>query len=82
MAAGLFLQADSECDRSLNSRGELFLDEEPAFGYLPWVYYYQGRARQGLNSAECAESYRVYLNIRAKAAEDPLLAEVRRRAGQ
>ena len=57
----------------------LFLDEEPTYGYFPPVYYYQGRVREGLNNAGFAESYRAYLNIRGKASEDPLLAEVRRR---
>jgi hypothetical protein len=58
----------------------LFLEEEPSFGYLPSVYYYQGRVREGLKSG-FAESYREYLNIRGKSTEDPLLPEVRRRAG-
>ena len=37
--------------------------------------------REGLKSAGFAESYRTYLSIRGKAGEDPLLAEVRKRAG-
>ena len=48
---------------------------------FPAVYYYQGRVREGLKSAGFAESYRAYLNIRGKSKEDPLLPEVRRRAG-
>jgi hypothetical protein len=54
----------------------------PTYGYFPSVYYYLGRVREGLKSAGFAESYRTYLNIRGKAGEDPLLAEVRLRAGQ
>jgi tetratricopeptide (TPR) repeat protein len=84
LAAGGFTQADSEFDRSIKRRGEtlaLFLDEEPTYGYFPPVYYYQGRVREGLNNARFAESYRAYLDIRAKSTEDPLLPEVRRRAG-
>jgi tetratricopeptide (TPR) repeat protein len=85
LEAGAFPQADSEFDRCLRRRGEalaLFLDEEPTFGYFPPVYYYQGRVRQGLNSTRAAESYRAYLEIRGKAGEDPLLTDVRQRAGR
>jgi len=82
--AGLFAQADSEFDRCIKRRGEalsLFIDEEPTYGYLPPVYYYQGRAREGLKTEGFAESYREYLNIRSQSKEDPLLPDVRRRAG-
>jgi hypothetical protein len=84
LEAGALTQADSEFDRCLARRGEalaLFLDEEPTYGYLPPVYYFQGRAREGLNTAGFADSYRAYLNIRGQSKEDPLLPEVRRRAG-
>jgi tetratricopeptide (TPR) repeat protein len=79
--AGAFLQADSEFDRCLRRRGEalaLFLDEEPTYAYLPSVYYYQGRVRDGLKIAGAAESYRSYLTFRGESREDPLLADVRR----
>ena len=78
-----FTQADAEFDRCIQRRGEalsLFLDEEPSYGYFPLVHYYQGRVREGLNNTRFAESYRAYLSIRGAAGEDPLLAEVRRRA--
>jgi hypothetical protein len=38
--------------------------------------------REGLNSTKFADSYREYLNIRGKSTEDPLLPDVRRRAGR
>jgi tetratricopeptide (TPR) repeat protein len=82
VALGQFPQADSEFDRALKRRGEalaLFLDEEPTFGYLPAVYYYQGRAKEGMKLAGAAESYRAYLDLRGKAGEDALLADIRRR---
>jgi serine/threonine protein kinase/tetratricopeptide (TPR) repeat protein len=85
LAASQFIQADSEFDRCLKRRGEalsLFLDEHPTYSYLPAVYYYQGRVREGLNSAGFAESYRAYLSIRGQSSEDPLVPDVRRRAGQ
>jgi tetratricopeptide (TPR) repeat protein len=83
LEAGEFAEADSEFDRCIKRRGEaLELNDLPTYGYFPPVYYYQGRVREGLKSPGAAESYRTYLNIRGKAAEDPLLPEIRRRAGQ
>ena len=46
---GAETRADSEFDDCLKRRGEalsLFIDEEPTYGYLPVVYYYQGLGRQ------------------------------------
>jgi serine/threonine protein kinase/tetratricopeptide (TPR) repeat protein len=88
LEAGQFIQADSEFERCLNRRGEalsLFVDEEPTYGYLPQVYYYQGRVRDGLKSSRAADSYRAYLDIRggsADAANDPLVKDARARVGQ
>jgi tetratricopeptide (TPR) repeat protein len=77
LAAGAYSQADSAFDVCLNARrGEaisLFVDEEPTYAYLPQVYYYQGRSRQGLKSAGFADSYRAYLALRGKSTEDPLV---------
>jgi eukaryotic-like serine/threonine-protein kinase len=84
LAAGAFPRADSEFDRCLKRSGEalsLFLDEEPTSGFLPPVYYYQGRVREGLKSAGFTESYGTYLSIREKAGEDPLIADIRKRIG-
>src|SRR5262249_40943752 len=83
LEAGMFAQADSEFDRCLSRRGEalaLFIDEEPTYGYLPPVYYYQGRAREGMKTERFAESYREYLKIRGNSKEDPLVPEAERRA--
>ena len=86
-----YLEAGRSCrrptrkfDRCIKRRGEalaLFLDEEPTFGYFPPVYYYQGRVREGMKNAGFADSYRAYLKVRGNSTEDPLLPEVRRRAG-
>ena len=84
LAAKAFTQADSEFDSCIQRRGEvlsLLLDEEPTYGYLPPVYYYQGLVREGLQNARFAESYREYLRIRGTAPDDPLLPEIRKRAG-
>jgi tetratricopeptide (TPR) repeat protein len=81
----LYPQADSEFDRCIKRRGEalaLLVDEEPTYGYFPPVYYYQGLVREGLNSARSADSYREYLKIRGNSKEDPLLPDIRRRAGR
>jgi tetratricopeptide (TPR) repeat protein len=84
LEGGAFTQADSEFDRCIARRGEalsLFLDEEPTFGLFPSVYYYQGRAREGLTSAAFKDSYKTYLGIRGSSTEDPLVVDARRRGG-
>jgi serine/threonine protein kinase/Flp pilus assembly protein TadD len=81
-----FPQADSEFDRCIRRLGEalsFLADEEPTFGYFPMVYYYQGLAREGEKNGAASESYREYLKIRGgNSSEDPLLPEIRRRAGR
>jgi tetratricopeptide (TPR) repeat protein len=83
LAAGAFPQADSEIDRCIARRGEALslMDEGPTYGHFPFVFYYQGRVREELKTASFADSYREYLKIRAESKEDPLLSDVRRRAG-
>jgi tetratricopeptide (TPR) repeat protein len=85
LEAGAFTEADSEFDRCIKRRGEaleLFMDDMPTYSYLPVVYYYQGRVREGLKSPGFADSYRTYLSIRGKSTEDPLLPDIRHRLGQ
>jgi tetratricopeptide (TPR) repeat protein/predicted Ser/Thr protein kinase len=80
--AGAFTEASSEFDICLKRRGEatsLFLDDVPSYHVLAPVYYYQGRAREGLNSPGAAESYKTFLAIKEKGAGDPLVADARRR---
>ena len=76
--AKMFTEADSELDTCIRRRGEVLemMDDGPTSGYLPAVYYYQGRVRQALNSAGFAESYATYKAIRGKAGEDPLLQAI------
>jgi len=81
---GAFLQADSSFERCLKRRGEalsLFLDDEPSYGYFPPGLLLPGSRARSAEQREGAESYKAYLEIRGKSAEDPLVAEVRRRAG-
>jgi eukaryotic-like serine/threonine-protein kinase len=78
-----FAQADSEFDECVKRRGEalsLFHDDLPTSSYFPYVYYYQGRAREGLRTEGFAESYRRFLATRAKSNEDPLAQDARRRS--
>ena len=81
LEAGALPQADSEFDRCISRRGEvlaLFLDEEPTFGYLPPVYYYQGRVRQAMKINGFADSYKQYLAIRGNSTDDRLAVDARR----
>jgi len=75
-----FVQADSEFDRCIKRRGELLMYDR--IGCLPLAHFYQGVARQGLNSEGFAESYGTYLQIRGDANEDPLLPHVRSQLGR
>jgi serine/threonine protein kinase/tetratricopeptide (TPR) repeat protein len=84
LGEGALLQADSEFDRCIKRHGEalsLLVDEEPTYGHFPMVYYYQGLVREGMNNSRATESYREYLKIRGESKEDPLLPDVRKRAG-
>ena len=81
--AGAFAQAYSELEVCLKRRGEataLFLDESPTYHLFPPVYYYLGRAQEGLKSPAAKESYQTFLNMQPKGAS-PLLADARRRLG-
>lgn len=80
--AGAFTEASSEFDVCLKRRGEatsIFLDDVPSYHYLPAVYYYQARAREGLKSPGAAESYKTFLSIKEKGAGDPLVADAKKR---
>ena len=59
----------------------MFLDDVPSYRVFPSVYYYLGRAQEGLGSPAAADSYRTFLAIKEKAdpATDPLVQDARRR---
>jgi len=85
LEAGSFTDADSQFDQCLKRRGEtieLFNGNVPTYAWLPPVYYYRGRAQQGMKSAGFADSYKTYLGIRGQATDDPLLPEIRHQIGQ
>ncbi len=81
---GAETRADSEFDDCLKRRGEalsLFIDEEPTYGYLPVVYYYQGLGREKIGTTGYRDSYKQYLAIRGNSTEDRLVQDVRKRVG-
>jgi eukaryotic-like serine/threonine-protein kinase len=82
LEAGGFAQGYSELELCLKRRGEataLFLDELPTYHLFPPVYYYLGRAQEGLKSPAAAESYKTFLAFKASEDKDPLVEEARRR---
>lgn len=82
LAGEAYTEADSEFDACLRRRGEaasLFVDVMPTYSYLPPLYYYIGRAQEGLSSPSATETYKKFLAIKAKAAGDPMVADARKR---
>lgn len=76
--AGAYPEADSELETCLKRRGEasaIYLDDVPTFRELPPVYYYLGRAQEGLKSAAAVESYKTFLAIKKNGDESGLVKE-------
>lgn len=85
LAAEAFTEADSEFEACVRRRGEvtsLELEADPSYGYFPPVYYYAGVAQQGIGSPDAAESFRKFLAIRARASQDPLVNDAKKRASK
>jgi Tfp pilus assembly protein PilF len=83
LEAGAFVEAHAQLELCLKRRGEAtaaFLDEEPTYHYLPPVYYYLGRAQEGLKDPAARESYRTFLSIKEPGQDTDLVADARRRA--
>ena len=79
--AGMFTEADSEFELCLRRKGEasaIFLDDVPTFRTIPPLYYYLGRAQEGLNSPTAVDSYKTFIGYQEKGA-GPLLSDARRR---
>ncbi|HWC97040.1 MAG TPA: protein kinase [Candidatus Sulfopaludibacter sp.] len=78
-----FPDALSDLDYCISHKGEAaaaFLDDTPTLRYFAPVYYYKGRAQEGLGSAEAAATYRQFVAIRGKAdAGDSLLEDAQKR---
>jgi tetratricopeptide (TPR) repeat protein len=85
LEAKAFTEAHSELDTCLNRRGEaasIFLNDVPSYRYFPQVYYYLGRAQEGLKSPKAKESYRTFLTIKARDEGDPMVRDARRRVSE
>ena len=77
-----YTEADSELEECLKRRGEasaIFLDDVPTFRVLPPVYYYLGRAQEGLKSPAAVESYKTFLAIKEKGDEAGLVKDAQHR---
>jgi tetratricopeptide (TPR) repeat protein/predicted Ser/Thr protein kinase len=82
LAAGQYTEAYSEFESCLKRRGEaaaVFLDDLPTVRFLPQVYYYLGRAQEGLKSPGAKDSYKKFLEIKILAAGDPLVEDAKKR---
>jgi tetratricopeptide (TPR) repeat protein len=82
LEAGFFAEAADEFDVCLKRPGEvtaLFIDEIPTYRYLPAVYYYRGRAKEGLKSPTAADDYKTFLAIEEKADRTQLVEDARNR---
>jgi tetratricopeptide (TPR) repeat protein len=82
LEAGAFSEAYSEFDTCLKRRGEatsVFFNDLPTYRYLPPIFYYLGRAQEGLNSTGVADSYQAFLIIKEKGEEDWMVRDARRR---
>jgi tetratricopeptide (TPR) repeat protein/predicted Ser/Thr protein kinase len=82
LETGAFELASSEFDICQQRRGEatsIFLDDEPSYHEFPAVLYYLGRAQEGLGIAGAANSYKAFLAIKSKGADDPFVADATKR---
>jgi tetratricopeptide (TPR) repeat protein len=80
--AEAFPEASSQFETCLKRKGEatsIFLDDAPSYHFLPPVYYYLGRAQEGMNSGGGADSYKIFLALREKASGDPLISDAQKR---
>jgi tetratricopeptide (TPR) repeat protein len=83
--AEAYTEAYSEFETCLKRSGEtisIFLNDLPSFHYFSSVYYYLGRAQEGLGSDAATDSYQKFLKIKEKADEgDALVEDARKRLG-
>ena len=78
LQAEAFTQAYSEFEQCLKRRGEttsVFLNDLPTSRYLPPIYYYLGRAQEGLGSDAASESYQRFLEIKKNNDGSDLMIE-------
>ena len=78
----LYSEALSEFEECLERKGEavvMFLNDIATSRYLPQIYYYLGRAQEGMGSPSASESYRKFLKIKEKGEADWMVEDARRR---
>jgi tetratricopeptide (TPR) repeat protein len=77
------VEALDEWKRCYERRGEsvdLFFADSPTVRYTPQLQYWLGRAHEGVRAiGSAAAAYREYVRMRSEAAQDPLVADARRR---
>ena len=82
--ARAYAEALPELEGCVRRRGEataVFLDDLPTFRYFPPVYYWLGRAHEGLGAKEAAQRrYETYLAIRPNVQGDRLASDASRRS--
>jgi serine/threonine protein kinase/Tfp pilus assembly protein PilF len=78
-----YTAAYSEFETCLKRSGEavsVFLNDLPTYHYLPPVYYYFGRAQEGVGSDAAPDSYQKFLKIKEKGdGSDPMVEDARQR---
>ncbi|MCK4786095.1 MAG: tetratricopeptide repeat protein, partial [Desulfobacteraceae bacterium] len=83
LEAEAFTQAYSEFEQCMKRRGEaasVFLNDLPSLRYLPLLYYYLGRAQEGLGSNAAKDSYQKFLKIKENDdGSDPMVDDARNR---
>jgi len=68
------------CQKRLAEATAIFLDDVPTFRYTAPLWYWLGRAQEGVGlKAQATETYRRYLSVRSAAINDPLAADLRTR---
>ena len=86
LEAEAYPEAHSEFEVCLKRRGEtssVFINDLPTYRYFAPLYYYLGRAQQGLGSDAAADSYQKFLKIRQNADPgDPLVGDARARLAE
>jgi tetratricopeptide (TPR) repeat protein len=78
LEAGAFTEAYSEFEKCEKRQGEamsVFLNDFPSYHCLDSLYYYIGRAQEGLGSIAAKESYQKFLDIKAKADQGQAMVE-------
>jgi len=85
LVAGLFVEADAEFQRCLDRRGEameLFTDDMPTYSYVASVYYYLGRAEEGMGSSGAANYYSKFMSIQEKGDGGALFEDAKKRLAE